>query len=86
MTQPALPRWQCHKKVDGDKIAAITDLGTSARLHLACGVSITVDATWLARHRAEVGGYYVVYDDAYASFSPPAAFESGYSLITGASK
>lgn len=28
------------------------------------------------------GGYYVVYEDGYASFSPAEAFESGYTLIT----
>jgi hypothetical protein len=30
---------------------------------------------------AHVGGYFVVYDDGYTSYSPAAAFESGYSRI-----
>ncbi|MCK9988658.1 MAG: hypothetical protein AzoDbin1_05130 [Azoarcus sp.] len=30
-----------------------------------------------------VGGYYVVYEDGYKSFSPAIAFESGYTRIDG---
>jgi hypothetical protein len=31
--------------------------------------------------KAEPGGYYIVYDDGYTSFSPARAFEAGYSPI-----
>jgi hypothetical protein len=30
-----------------------------------------------------VGGYYVVYEDGYDSFSPAAAFEAGYAALDG---
>lgn len=38
---------------------------------------------WLERYRGtEIDeGYYVVYDDGYASWSPSKAFEDGYTLI-----
>jgi hypothetical protein len=39
---------------------------------------ISVDAKWYRRHKPSSGGYYVVYDDGYASFSPAQAFEAGY--------
>lgn len=40
-----------------------------------------VNEDYIAKHNPKVGGYFVIYDDAYQSFSPADAFESGYSLI-----
>ena len=40
-----------------------------------------VDAEFMRRNKPEVGGYYVVYEDGYRSYSPAKAFEDGYSLI-----
>lgn len=40
-----------------------------------------VSADWFRKHKPEAGGYYVVYEDGYKSYSPASAFESGYSLI-----
>lgn len=53
---------------------------------------VTVDAGWLDRkvsaaragrdiEDVAVGGYYVVYDDGYTSWSPAKAFEEGYTLL-----
>lgn len=42
---------------------------------------IEVSAEFMAKHKPEPGGYYVVYKDGYASFSPAAAFEDGYTKI-----
>lgn len=42
---------------------------------------MAVPLEWSRRHAPESGGYYVVYDDGYASFSPAKAFEEGYTLI-----
>ena len=36
---------------------------------------------YVAKHKLEVGGYYVVYEDGYKSFSPASAFESGYTPL-----
>lgn len=41
----------------------------------------TVDAKFLYKHKPEVGGYFVQYDDGYKSFSPAKAFEEGYTRI-----
>lgn len=79
-----LPRWQCHKIVRGAQIENIRDQHLpdgGAVLTLAGGFTVKVDAAWCQRNDAKVGGYYVVYEDGYASFSPRAAFEGGYSLI-----
>ncbi len=42
---------------------------------------ITVTDAWLSAHPTSEGGYYVVYEDGYASFSPKAAFEKGYTRV-----
>lgn len=39
---------------------------------------IEVSAEWYRKHKPQAGGYYVVYEDGYTSFSPQHAFESGY--------
>ena len=40
-----------------------------------------VTRAFMARHQPEVGGYFVRYEDGYESFSPAAAFESGYTRL-----
>jgi hypothetical protein len=93
-----LPRYQCYKTVHALKIAnvlpdvtnrAITegDRAVGATLHfgdLAYG-PIHVDAAYVAKHDPQPGGYYVVYEDGYRSFSPATAFERGYQRLSGAS-
>lgn len=84
---PALPLWQCHKVVHAAQIDSIRDQHVpdgGAVLGLTGGYSVKVDSSWCARHQARVGGYYVIYEDGYASYSPQAAFESGYMPITNA--
>lgn len=44
-------------------------------------VPIPVDGKFIEKHSPTAGGYYVVYEDGYKSFSPAEAFESGYSKI-----
>lgn len=84
---PLLPQWQCHKQVRAARIVDIFPFAddfvgeAGAVLRLAGGASVQVDARWQARHNAHAGGYYVVYEDGYASFSPPAAFEAGYAPL-----
>lgn len=81
-----MPRYQCHKKVWALKIKAIDLL-----LKGYVGATLTpeepgygpfkVDDSYMAKHKPEVGGYYVVYDDGYKSYSPAKAFEEGYTRI-----
>lgn len=44
-------------------------------------VDFCVEADYLRKHKPEVGGYYVVYEDGYKSFSPAKAFEEGYTRL-----
>lgn len=77
-----LPRYVCHKEVNGGKITGIQSKERNvADLILGeIGVAVEVDATWYARHQPKVGGYFVLYDDGYTSYSPQKAFEDGYRL------
>lgn len=82
-----MPRYRCHKEVWALKISDITDPNSvtdgSRVLHFEDKgyASLCVDGNFMARHRPEVGGYYVVYADGYKSFSPAKAFEDGYTKI-----
>lgn len=42
---------------------------------------IMLPPDYMAKHRPEVGGYYVVYPDGYASYCPTKPFEDGYTII-----
>ena len=46
-------------------------------------IPFMVDAEYVRKHNPQIGGYYVVYEDGYKSFSPAKAFEEGYSPIQG---
>lgn len=86
-----LPEFQCHKRVRAAKILEIGHDGESPFLNLEGEPqqvgetlqfpSFGVTQAWLERFKPEVGGYYVVYEDGYASFSPAAAFEGGYTRV-----
>lgn len=41
----------------------------------------SVDKAYMDKHDPKVGGYFVVYDDGYKSFSPAKPFEEGYSRV-----
>lgn len=78
-----LQRYKCHKEVSAAEIKGISlncelgFIGPDGELALQ-----QMNREWFDKHNPEVGGYYVVYADGYESFSPAAAFEEGYSLIT----
>lgn len=44
-----------------------------------------VDSAYYDKHKPQAGGYYVVYEDGYKSWSPAEAFENGYTKIDVAS-
>jgi hypothetical protein len=85
-----LPQYKCHKIVNAARITEIQK-GVSSDPHSVfhdfnlvfgdIGASKHVTAEWVERFRPDTGGYYVVYEDGYASFSPAKAFEEGYTLI-----
>lgn len=89
-----MPRYQSHKQVHALKIAAITfdrDAAQAEERETDGSATITPAETGYApfkvqhefvhKHKPVAGGYFVVYEDGYQSFSPAEAFESGYTLI-----
>ena len=77
-----IPRWKCHKEVYAFKIEQIKNqFETNDALLINNDISVKVDIDYLGKHKPEVGGYYVLYDDGYQSFSPAKAFEDGYTEI-----
>lgn len=86
-----MPKYQCHKRVWALKIKNIRipaqpdPTAWNGMLVLDFEdegyAPLLMDATYVKKHDPKPGGYYVVYDDGYKSYSPGAAFESGYTLI-----
>jgi len=89
-----MPRYQSHKKVWALKIQSIeTDLERAKKEDRETdgGAFITpadegygefkVDREFVQKHEPVAGGYYVVYEGGYKSFSPASAFENGYTRI-----
>ena len=82
-----LPAWKCHKIVRASKITsaerASVDPGDGAPyvVDLECGAYRVMDAGMVARRVPQVGDYYVVYEDGYASLSPGDVFEAGYTRL-----
>ncbi len=87
-------RWKCHKQVWALKIARIEQAPADQERQHAGGdwLLFPEDAgygpvcvghdEYFNKHKPQVGGYYVVYDDGYKSYSPAKAFEEGYTQIT----
>ncbi|MFA6125423.1 hypothetical protein [Sphingomonas sp.] len=90
--QIEMPRYKCHKQVWALKISELKSTASPEQesdgsLLLVPSdkryAPFVVDAAYTRKHRPEVGGYYVVYDDGYKSYSPAKAFEDGYALLEG---
>ena len=84
-----MPRYQCHKKVWALKIKKITRVpfGNATVTYTiipedARYAPFEVSVEYISKHSPQAGGYYVVYDDGYISYSPARAFEDGYTLIS----
>lgn len=84
-----MPKYKCHKEVWALKIKAIEQReNINNKMHEFLMVAeesrfapIVLEESYVLKHRPLPGGYYVVYDDGYKSYSPAKAFEEGYSLI-----
>lgn len=79
-----MPHYRCHKEVHALKIKTIDILenGDAVIMPAEEGfASFQVSADYVTKHNPQAGGYYVVYEDGYESWSPADAFESGYTLI-----
>jgi hypothetical protein len=74
---PSLTRYKCHKIVQAAQIIWRNGL----MLELRDYGTIEMTVKWMEKHDPQIGGYYVRYDDGYASYSPAKAFEEGYTLL-----
>ena len=75
-----LSEYTCHKVVSAAQIAALVPIEGGMRIVGKCGNSVSVYLNWITKHEPAVGGYYVIYEDGYTSFSPAEAFEKGYTI------
>lgn len=81
-----MPKYECHKIVWALKIAGIVGDqhgGVYFQPAEEGYDKVPMSPEYVAKHKPEVGGYYVVYEDGYKSFSPAGAFESGYARLDG---
>lgn len=79
-----MPKYKCHKEVWALKIEQVkADNVGRAYLHFSDEryAPIEIANGWLMKHMPVPGGYYVQYQDGYASYSPAEAFESGYAPV-----
>lgn len=70
-----IPKYTCHKQVRAAKITSFSGL---TLILGEIGGKIEKDINWHTKHKPEVGGYFITYEDGYASYSPAKAFEEGY--------
>lgn len=83
MSLPDLPEYVCHKKVRAAEIVEIS-WGTGLIRVAIPGepgyAEITPEHQWWMRNDPRIGGYFVVYEGGFTSYSPPEPFKSGYTL------
>lgn len=86
--QLGIPRYKCHKVVRAAKIVASEQQQSEPNVFmLLLELPDATTVSWRyqppgrqANAESFTGGYLVVYDDGYTSWSPAKAFEEGYSL------
>jgi len=83
-TARELPRYKCHKEVWAVKIKELNLMIKGALIvtEEEGYESFPITQGYIDKHKPASGGYYVVYEDGYTSYSPAEAFEAGYSLIS----
>lgn len=85
--QAEMPKFQCHKKVHALQIREFVETHEDRELPIELipmddrFLPIAVSLEFAAIHEITPGGYYVVYDDGYISYSPQTAFEAGYTEL-----
>ena len=87
-TVAEMPRYRCHKEVWALKIKEVIRRrpdGTGPPPAIVPADEgygmVWVTDEYIQKHNPQPGGYFVVYEDGYRSFSPAAAFEKGYARI-----
>ncbi len=92
-TTMEMPRYKSHKEVHALKIKHVafdhvlaslegreTD-GSAVLSFEETSDMLRVDENYVRKHNPQAGGYFVVYEDGYKSWSPAKAFEEGYTRI-----
>jgi hypothetical protein len=86
----AMPQYQCHKtvwalkilRVDPDPTRQVVSEAARLLTFVEPGYApIRVEEAYVRKHNPQAGGYYVLYEDGYVSFSPAQVFEAGYTRI-----
>ena len=85
-TTVEVPKYKSHKTVRAAKITEIQNhesdgSGSRTMVFGEIGGSKFLTDEWNERFKPEVGGYYVIYEDGYISYSPAKAFEEGYTKV-----
>lgn len=78
-TDRQMPVYQSHKRVWALKINRVN--GNTITPDDDGYAAFDVDDAYISKHQPQAGGYYVVYEDGYKSFSPAQPFEEGYTLL-----
>ena len=80
-----MPMYRSHKTVRALKIEKLVINADSGAATITPSDkrhgSFEVDAQYVNKHQPKDGGYFVVYNDGYKSWSPGDVFESGYTLV-----
>lgn len=76
-------RYEAYDKERGNTYHSVLKVEFSNYAFPSFDDTIHVPEDYIARHRPEIGGYYVQYADGYQSYSPAKAFEEGYTPING---
>ncbi|WP_299085170.1 hypothetical protein [uncultured Paraglaciecola sp.] len=80
-----LPKYKCHKEVWAFKIDEIVYSEDSVNGDMIIfgfnGETSDVTQEYMDKHKPQSGGYFVLYEGGYQSYSPADAFEAGYTLI-----
>lgn len=78
------PKYSCHKQVWALKIKEVKIVDSDGRGILSFEdkryQEVEVEPEYIEKHNPDAGGYYVIYEGGYKSFSPTGVFESGYTL------
>jgi hypothetical protein len=80
-----MPQYKSHKTVCALKIKEIRYDASGGAVIIPQDPDYThveVSPGYMKKHAPAVGGYYVVYEDGYDSYSPAQAFEEGYTRLT----
>ena len=81
----AMPAYRSHKIVHALKMKTIdfhADGGATFVPEESSFAPIVLSVEYCTKHEPKAGGYYVVYQGGYMSWSPADAFEDGYTRAT----